>query len=326
MDKAPDAFRTISEVADDLDVPQHVLRFWETRFSQIKPMKRSGGRRYYRPDDVDLLRGIRRLLYGEGYTIRGVQRILKENGIKAVQGLVDEEATPGFAPVAARGSEPRMSSAAPLMNRPAAKPPVVEDEPEEEEEAEAEDEFEDESGEESEDAEEEESDEDESEEGDEEEAEGEDEEEDGEEEDAEEEGSEDDESEEEGADEEEEEEEAEPEPVTARKAPDVTARREPDLRPQAPEVRSDPAMRAAPRVEPRLQQAIGRTDPATMSRANPAPVPRAHLAPEPRANPQPREAAHSRPVRSLDRERLEAVLEELLAARRALDAAMKDGS
>lgn len=90
MDKAPDAFRTISEVADDLDIPQHVLRFWETRFAQIKPMKRSGGRRYYRPDDVNLLRGIRRLLYGEGYTIRGVQRILREHGIKAVQGLTDE--------------------------------------------------------------------------------------------------------------------------------------------------------------------------------------------------------------------------------------------
>jgi DNA-binding transcriptional MerR regulator len=92
LDKAPDAFRTISEVADDLDIPQHVLRFWETRFTQIKPMKRSGGRRYYRPDDVDLLRGIRRLLYGEGYTIRGVQRILKEHGIKSVQGLVDGSA------------------------------------------------------------------------------------------------------------------------------------------------------------------------------------------------------------------------------------------
>jgi DNA-binding transcriptional MerR regulator len=89
LDKAPDAFRTISEVADDLDVPQHVLRFWETRFTQIKPMKRSGGRRYYRPDDVNLLRGIRRLLYGEGYTIRGVQRILREHGIKSVQGLTD---------------------------------------------------------------------------------------------------------------------------------------------------------------------------------------------------------------------------------------------
>jgi DNA-binding transcriptional MerR regulator len=98
LDKAPDAFRTISEVADDLDIPQHVLRFWETRFAQIKPMKRSGGRRYYRPDDVDLLRGIRRLLYGEGYTIRGVQRILKEHGIKSVQALMDDtSAVPSFA-------------------------------------------------------------------------------------------------------------------------------------------------------------------------------------------------------------------------------------
>jgi len=96
LDKAPDAFRTISEVAQELDIPQHVLRFWETRFSQIKPMKRSGGRRYYRPDDVDLLKGIRRLLYGEGYTIRGVQRILKEHGIKSVQGLADGSAAVAF--------------------------------------------------------------------------------------------------------------------------------------------------------------------------------------------------------------------------------------
>ena len=96
MDKAPDAFRTISEVAGDLDIPQHVLRFWETRFSQIKPMKRSGGRRYYRPDDVDLLKGIRRLLYGEGYTIRGVQRILKEHGIGSVQRLADASAVASF--------------------------------------------------------------------------------------------------------------------------------------------------------------------------------------------------------------------------------------
>jgi DNA-binding transcriptional MerR regulator len=85
VDKAPDAFRTISEVADELDVPQHVLRFWESRFPQIRPMKRAGGRRYYRPDDVELLRGIRHLLYGEGYTIRGVQRILREQGAKFVQ-------------------------------------------------------------------------------------------------------------------------------------------------------------------------------------------------------------------------------------------------
>lgn len=96
MEKSPDAFRTISEVAADLDIPQHVLRFWETRFAQIKPMKRSGGRRYYRPDDVDLLKGIRRLLYGEGYTIRGVQRILKEHGIAAVQRLADGSAVASF--------------------------------------------------------------------------------------------------------------------------------------------------------------------------------------------------------------------------------------
>jgi DNA-binding transcriptional MerR regulator len=96
LEKAPDAFRTISEVAEELDIPQHVLRFWETRFAQIKPMKRSGGRRYYRPDDVDLLKGIRRLLYGEGYTIRGVQRILKEHGIKSVQGLADQTAAVAF--------------------------------------------------------------------------------------------------------------------------------------------------------------------------------------------------------------------------------------
>jgi len=90
VDKAPDAFRTISEVAEDLDVPQHVLRFWESRFSQIRPMKRAGGRRYYRADDVDLLRGIRQLLYSEGYTIRGVQRILKEHGINFVQTVWQE--------------------------------------------------------------------------------------------------------------------------------------------------------------------------------------------------------------------------------------------
>ena len=84
MTKSPDAFKTISEVADELKLPQHVLRFWETRFSQIKPMKRGGGRRYYRPDDLSLLRGIRHLLYSEGYTIKGVQRILKEQGARHV--------------------------------------------------------------------------------------------------------------------------------------------------------------------------------------------------------------------------------------------------
>lgn len=100
LNKSPDAFRTISEVAEDLDVPQHVLRFWETRFSPIRPLKRGGGRRYYRPDDVELLRGIRHLLYGQGYTIKGVQRILKENGPRFVQGVGrgDPADPPPFAP------------------------------------------------------------------------------------------------------------------------------------------------------------------------------------------------------------------------------------
>lgn len=82
MDKSPDAFRTISEVAEQLDLPQHVLRFWETRFSQIKPLKRGGGRRYYRPQDVDLIKGIRHMLYDQGYTIKGVQKLLRDNGVQ----------------------------------------------------------------------------------------------------------------------------------------------------------------------------------------------------------------------------------------------------
>lgn len=76
--KSATAFRTISEVAEDLDVPSHVLRFWETKFSQIRPLKRGGGRRYYRPEDVELLRRIRQLLYRDGYTIKGVQRLLRD--------------------------------------------------------------------------------------------------------------------------------------------------------------------------------------------------------------------------------------------------------
>jgi DNA-binding transcriptional MerR regulator len=87
LNKAPDAFRTISEVAEELDLPQHVLRFWESRFPHVKPLKRGGGRRYYRPEDVDLLRGIRRLLYSDGYTIKGVQRILREQGLRTVQSV-----------------------------------------------------------------------------------------------------------------------------------------------------------------------------------------------------------------------------------------------
>jgi DNA-binding transcriptional MerR regulator len=80
LKKAPTAFRTISEVADDLHIPQHVLRFWETKFTQVKPLKRGGGRRYYRPDDITLLRRISHLLYTQGYTIKGVQRLLREGG------------------------------------------------------------------------------------------------------------------------------------------------------------------------------------------------------------------------------------------------------
>jgi DNA-binding transcriptional MerR regulator len=91
-EKSPEAFRTISEVSVELDVPQHVLRFWETRFAQVKPVKRAGGRRYYRPDDVDLLKGIRSLLYSEGYTIKGVQKVLRERGLRLVAAIGRGEA------------------------------------------------------------------------------------------------------------------------------------------------------------------------------------------------------------------------------------------
>jgi DNA-binding transcriptional MerR regulator len=86
MEKSPEAYRTIREVADAMDLPQHVLRFWETRFPQIRPLKRAGGRRYYRPDDIERLRVIRRLLYDEGYTIKGVQKLFKEQGVQALSG------------------------------------------------------------------------------------------------------------------------------------------------------------------------------------------------------------------------------------------------
>jgi len=89
VEKSPDAFRTISEAAEELDLPQHVLRFWETRFSTIRPLKRGGGRRYYRPEDVLLLKGIRHLLYDQGFTIKGVQRILKDQGVRNVIAIGD---------------------------------------------------------------------------------------------------------------------------------------------------------------------------------------------------------------------------------------------
>ncbi len=98
--KSPDAFRTISEVSDELNVPQHVLRFWESKFTQIRPLKRGGRRRYYRPEDVMLLRGIRRLLYEDGYTIKGVQKVLKERGVRAVaDGAREDGEAPAAAPL-----------------------------------------------------------------------------------------------------------------------------------------------------------------------------------------------------------------------------------
>ncbi len=95
-EKSAEAYRTISEVADDLKLPQHVLRFWETRFTQVKPLKRAGGRRFYRPEDVALLRAIKTLLYGQGYTIKGVQRMLREQGPR---GVVETCAPHGGGPI-----------------------------------------------------------------------------------------------------------------------------------------------------------------------------------------------------------------------------------
>lgn len=103
--KSPRAFRTISEVSEEIGVPQHVLRFWESKFPAIKPLKRGGNRRYYRPDDVQLLRVINRLLYTDGYTIRGVQKLLAERGVKGL--LADEIGTPAASAVsAAPAAEP----------------------------------------------------------------------------------------------------------------------------------------------------------------------------------------------------------------------------
>jgi len=131
LDKSPDAFRTISEVAEELDLPQHVLRFWETRFTQIKPMKRGGGRRYYRPQDVDLIKGIRHMLYDQGYTIKGVQKLLRDNGnqfvvavgrgdlaaVEAIAQKAHTETETGSGAERARGSEDEM-----LVGAPTAKP------------------------------------------------------------------------------------------------------------------------------------------------------------------------------------------------------------
>jgi len=115
MEKSAEAFRTISEVADELDVPKHVLRFWESKFGQIKPMKRGGGRRYYRPEDVELLRGIRRLLHEEGYTIKGVQKVIRQSGVE----FVKQVSRTGVAPAAAAPASPPRGAAkgAPALSK-----------------------------------------------------------------------------------------------------------------------------------------------------------------------------------------------------------------
>jgi len=115
--KSPEAFRTISEVAGELDVPQHVLRFWESRFTQVRPVKRAGGRRYYRPEDVELLRGIRALLYSEGYTIKGVQKLLREQGLRYVAEVGRGEAVAVPAPPMPETDFPRPAPVVRLERR-----------------------------------------------------------------------------------------------------------------------------------------------------------------------------------------------------------------
>jgi DNA-binding transcriptional MerR regulator len=125
MEKSPEAYRTIREVADSLDLPQHVLRFWETRFPQIRPLKRAGGRRYYRPDDIERLRLIKRLLYDEGYTIKGVQKLFKEQGVQALAAVALPLREPSTE--AASAAEPHLESAK-VSEPPAAHSGVADDE------------------------------------------------------------------------------------------------------------------------------------------------------------------------------------------------------
>ena len=129
--KAPNAFRTISEVADDLHIPQHVLRFWETKFPQVKPLKRGGGRRYYRPDDIGLLRQISDLLYNQGYTIKGVQRLLREGGGRLADNIPPPSAEEQAEVASAVGDKPDGEPQLPMPGlepvpaaKPAAKPAV----------------------------------------------------------------------------------------------------------------------------------------------------------------------------------------------------------
>lgn len=115
--KSAAAFRTISEVGRELDIPQHVLRFWESKFSQVKPLKRGGGRRYYRPEDIALLRRIRDLLYTEGYTIRGVQRLFREVGVKAVVEATDAVLDDGLEVADVQGTPTTENTAVPVELR-----------------------------------------------------------------------------------------------------------------------------------------------------------------------------------------------------------------
>src|SRR6202167_5164053 len=110
MEKSPEAYRTIREVADSLDLPQHVLRFWETRFPQIRPLKRAGGVRYYRPDDIERLRIIKRLLYDEGYTIKGVQKLFKEQGVQALSAVAPSPVAPSPVAPSPVASSPEVAS------------------------------------------------------------------------------------------------------------------------------------------------------------------------------------------------------------------------
>jgi DNA-binding transcriptional MerR regulator len=130
MNKSAEAFRTIGEVAEELEIPKHVLRFWEGRFPQIRPMKRGGGRRYYRPEDMELLRGIRALLHAEGYTIRGVQKILREHGVDQVKAAAGRkpapEAVTSPVPVARkRGRKPIAGRTPSASAQPPARPPAA---------------------------------------------------------------------------------------------------------------------------------------------------------------------------------------------------------
>lgn len=116
-EKSPEAFRTISEVAIELDMPQHVLRFWESRFAQVRPIKRAGGRRYYRPEDVDLLRGIRTLLYREGFTIKGAQKVMRDRGQRYVAELGRAACADRCEPVPVKNFEPVETTEAPRYAR-----------------------------------------------------------------------------------------------------------------------------------------------------------------------------------------------------------------